>query len=51
MYVNRGVRQALGIDSTHNKTVHGGWPEDAIDLPYLTPKPLLNYLSHSNHAR
>jgi len=34
MYVNRGVRQALGIDPHTTKLFHGGWPEDAIDLPY-----------------
>jgi len=41
MYVNRGIRQALDIDQHTAKLLHGGWPEDELDLPYLSAKPLL----------
>ncbi|CEG56874.1 thiamine phosphate synthase [Legionella fallonii] len=41
MYVTRGIRKALNIDQHTAKLFHGGWPEDEIDLPYLSPTPLL----------
>ncbi|MFI4918357.1 MAG: thiamine phosphate synthase [Legionellales bacterium] len=41
MYVNRGIRKAVDLDQHTAKLFHGGWPEDEIDLPYLSPQPLL----------
>lgn len=40
MYVNRGIRKAYEIDHQTAKLFHGGWPEEQIDLPYLTINPL-----------
>ncbi len=51
MYVTRGVRQALDIDHHTAKLFHGGWPEDEIDLPYLSPKPLLKLTAPFKHCR
>ncbi|WP_419418466.1 thiamine phosphate synthase [Legionella sp. D16C41] len=42
MYINRGIRQALALNQHTAKLVHGGWPEEEVDLPYLSPNPLLN---------
>lgn len=41
MYVHRGIRQALDVEQHTAKLFHGGWPEEDIDLPYLSPQPLL----------
>ena len=41
MYVNRGIRRASDMDQHTAKLFHGGWPDDEIDLPYLSSKPLL----------
>jgi len=40
MYVNRGIRNALSIDKHSAKLFHNGWPEDELDLPYLSSSPL-----------
>jgi len=50
MYITRGIRQALDIDRHAAKLFHNGWPEDEIDLPYLSQKPLLK-LSESFTCR
>jgi len=51
MYVTRGIRQALDIGQSSAKLFHGGWPEDAIDLPYLSPKPLLQLPKPFKHCQ
>ncbi|MBA2651061.1 MAG: thiamine phosphate synthase [Tatlockia sp.] len=51
MYVTRGIRQALDIDQHRAKLFHGGWPEDEIDLPYLSPKPLLKLPAPFKHCQ
>jgi hydroxymethylpyrimidine kinase / phosphomethylpyrimidine kinase / thiamine-phosphate diphosphorylase len=51
MYVTRGIRQALKIDQYTAKLFHGGWPEDEIDLPYLSPKPLLKLPAPFKHCQ
>ncbi|KTC78360.1 thiamine phosphate synthase [Legionella brunensis] len=51
MYVNRGIRKALDIDRHTAKLFHGAWPEDEIDLPYLSPKPLLKLPEPFKHCQ
>lgn len=40
MYVQRGLRKAY-IENQTLKFFHSGWPDEQIDLPYLSKKPLL----------
>lgn len=40
MYVQRGIRQALTLDQDSAKLFHGSWPEEQVDLPYLSAQPL-----------
>lgn len=41
MYINRGIRLAHNIDQKTAKLFHGGWPEEQVDLPYVSSEPLL----------
>ena len=41
MYVNRGIRNSLAIAPHTSKLFHDAWPENQIDLPYLSSTPLL----------
>jgi len=41
MYVNRGLRRSILMPNKTALLYHGGWPEEEIDLPYLTSKPSL----------
>jgi len=40
MYVSRGIRLSENIMQNAALLAHSGWPEDEIDLPYLTEKPI-----------
>ena len=51
MYVNRGIRKAIDKDQYTAKPVHGDWPEDEVDLPYLSPKPLVKVPEPFKHCR
>jgi hydroxymethylpyrimidine kinase / phosphomethylpyrimidine kinase / thiamine-phosphate diphosphorylase len=51
MYVTRGIRQALAVDQHTAKLFHGGWPEDEIDIPYLSAKPLLKLPTPFKHCQ
>jgi hydroxymethylpyrimidine kinase/phosphomethylpyrimidine kinase/thiamine-phosphate diphosphorylase len=41
MYVTRAIRHAVEITPYTAKLFQGGWPENQMDLPYLSPVPLL----------
>jgi hydroxymethylpyrimidine kinase/phosphomethylpyrimidine kinase/thiamine-phosphate diphosphorylase len=41
MYVNRSIRLALPIDGKTSRIYHATWPEDELDLPYLSAQPIL----------
>jgi hydroxymethylpyrimidine kinase/phosphomethylpyrimidine kinase/thiamine-phosphate diphosphorylase len=43
MYVNRGIRKAFFFDKYTAKPFQGSWPEEEVDLPYLSLKPLLKF--------
>ena len=47
MFVNREIRHAKNID----KLDLSNWPEDEIDLPFLSPKPLLNLPKPFKHCQ
>jgi hydroxymethylpyrimidine kinase / phosphomethylpyrimidine kinase / thiamine-phosphate diphosphorylase len=41
MYVNRGIRKAWDINPTSAKIFHEGFPEEEIDIPYLSKKAFI----------
>lgn len=40
MYVTRGIRLSQSISQDSASLYHCGWPEDEIDLPFITSQPL-----------
>lgn len=40
MYTHRGIRLAQPIDANTAHLDHGGWPDEMVDLPYLSFTPL-----------
>ncbi len=42
MYVNRGIRLSHSGSTFSAQFFHGGWPEEQLDLPYLSPHPIKN---------
>lgn len=40
MYINQGIRLAQAISEDTTLLTHVGWPEDEIDLPYVSDQPL-----------
>ncbi|MDP3706169.1 MAG: thiamine phosphate synthase [Legionellaceae bacterium] len=40
MYVNRGIRNSIEVVKGTARLFHDAWPENQIDLPYLSSTPL-----------
>lgn len=40
MYVNRGIRNSIEVVKGSARLFHDAWPENQIDLPYLSSTPL-----------
>ncbi|ASQ47460.1 thiamine phosphate synthase [Legionella clemsonensis] len=40
MYVHRGIRNSIEVVKGTARVFHDAWPENQIDLPYLSPNPL-----------
>lgn len=45
MYVNRGIRQAQSINKHTAILAHGDWPNDEVDLPYVSSEPIQKIFS------
>ncbi len=43
MYVHRGIRKSIEVVKGTARLFHDSWPEHQIDLPYLTPKPIIKF--------
>lgn len=40
MYVNRGIRLSQKLNADTSLIAHAGWPEEGVDLPYLSHQPI-----------